>query len=325
MLLLEPVQRLKGLEVFIEGIDALERDVAWSYELRASIDPHDVLRLYEAGLREVQFGVEGLSTSLLTRVRKGTKTIHNLQALRLCAELGIEHLSNLIIDFPGSTAEEVEETLDVIRLARGYAPLRVSGFSLEMGSTVELLPDEFGVTNVRNPGDFRVALPEAIYDELVLMERACERQGERADWTPVVEACNEWAALHEESGGRPLLRYRDGGSFLVIDDERFGDFRSGTLPALEREIYLYCTQNRPLAMIEERFGDVDPARIAEILDELVEHELLYTEAGRYLSLAVAAEKRTAARRIRELHAEAEVRRALIRAKKASKRHLALVS
>jgi ribosomal peptide maturation radical SAM protein 1 len=279
------------------------------YEMRANIRSHDFLLLWEAGLASVQIGIEALSTSVLSRIGKGTTTIQNLYAMRLCAEFGVTNISNLIISFPGSTTAEVEGTVDVIEnYALAYGPLNISRFSLLLGTTVDVLREEFGIVNARSPDLFKAGLPEDVWQRLQFQAMDFETMLPVADWTPVVELCKRWHSLHQNVRA-PLLRYQDGGSFLTIEDRRFGDFRTGTFEGIERDIYLFCTEIRSEKQILERFPEI-ASRLKELLAAWIEFRIIFHEAGKYLSLAVASAPHQAARRIRALHQDERARRTL---------------
>jgi radical SAM superfamily enzyme YgiQ (UPF0313 family) len=122
-------------------------------------------------LRKTQFGIEGLSTAFLRRIGKGTTVIQNLQAMRVCTELGIDNDANLIVDFPGSTPAEVAETArTILDYALGFSPLNVTRFHLGVDSTVDTLRAEFGLRNVRNKDLYRVGMPEDVWARLQLLD-----------------------------------------------------------------------------------------------------------------------------------------------------------
>jgi ribosomal peptide maturation radical SAM protein 1 len=301
---LDNILRAQGVPEFAEAIAQQQKDYHIFYEMRASVRPYEMLLLWEAGLRETQFGIEGFSMSLLRRIGKGTTTIQNLQAMRLCHELGINNMANLIVDFPGSTQEEVEETRrNLLDYAWSFQPLNVTKFFLGVGSTVDMLRESFGVVRVRNKELYKAGLPEGVWNRLQLFDLDFDVQGEPADWTPVREACETWRAAHAHR--KPLLLfYQDGGSFLNIIDDREEERREGTFEGLAREIYLYCMEIRSLAQIRRQFG-VAEAELLEMLEMFVADRIMFAEQGKYLSLAVALNPWTAARRIRAAHADAE--------------------
>lgn len=289
--------RLHGVEDFALKITELGKDLDMFYEMRVNVSPYEFLLLAQAGLRRTQLGIEGLSTSYLQRIGKGSTVIQNLQAMRACTELGIRNLANLIVDFPGSTAAEVEETRRTIRdYALSFEPLSCSTFRLGVDSTVDALRTEFSIDQARNHDDFRHGLPDEVWSRIELADLSYTPPPGAADWTSVREACRDWQELHR-GRSEPLLRYRDGGSFIVVEDDRFGEFRSGVFVGVERELYLYCMEARTRRQIAARFPACAESQLDAALAMFHGERLLYQEKERYLALAVAASRESAFRRI----------------------------
>ena len=87
-------------------------------------------------------------------------------------------------------------------------------------------------------------------------------------------------------GARPLYYY-DGGTFLKIIDRRTGH-RDFALDSLMRDLYLRCMEITTRAELELEFGRRCGAHeLDDILDELREVDLVFTEGDEVLSLAVA--------------------------------------
>jgi hypothetical protein len=307
---LDNIIRAEGIEELAAGLAGLGKDLEFFYEMRANVSPYQLLLLWEAGLRGIQVGVEGLSTAYLKRIGKGTATIQNLQIMKTCAELGISNAgANLITWFPGSTRAEVEETVETIRrYALALEPCNVARFALGVDSTVDKLRAELGVTNVRNSDWLRTGLPEELWRRMSLLDLSYDDAGGTADWTPVVEACAAWRRLWN-AGPRPLLVYHDGGTFMRILDRRAGD--SGPqpihlLPARARDLYVHCLEIRSFDALAERFaagGDEARAKLRAFLSRMVAAGLMFTESDKYLALALAPSPQAAARRLRAAHAE----------------------
>jgi len=297
------IVRHKDVVELASAIRGLGKEFEIFHEMRANIRPFELLSMWEAGVEKVLFGIEGLSTSYLKRIGKGTSAIQNLQAMRLCTELEIDNESNLITDFPGATDEEVRETREtILDFALSFEPLQICPFFLGIDSTVDRLREQFGVTNVRNCDDMKPGLPEDVWRRLKLFGLSFDVAGRVADWAAVRDAVTGWATLHSR---RPkgLLIYRDGGSFLIVEDRRFEDFRQGRFTREERDLYLDCTEIRTFDDLSRRhqklgLGDV---RLREILNRFVAYKIMYTEDDKYLSLAVASQPRIAAQRIRAMH------------------------
>jgi ribosomal peptide maturation radical SAM protein 1 len=311
---LDNIVRLKGIEELSTLLQSHGKDYLTFYEMRAHMSPYDILCIWDMGLRWSQFGIEGLSSKYLKRVGKGTSCIQNLQAMRTCYELGIDSSANLVVNFPGSTDEEVEENrANILQYGILYQPLNVVGFEIGIGSTVEQLRDAFGITNVRNADFWKVGLPEQVYERMVMFNKSAEFP--TADWTPVREAVEIWKATHAAARAteyQHVMTYADGGTFLKIVDGRTGSPLSYVLRGKEREIYLQCmeitTRDELMAMFTDG-TDQGKAELAASLDRLTAQMLMFSENDKYLALAPAPYPDLAARRIRAAHARSLARRA----------------
>jgi ribosomal peptide maturation radical SAM protein 1 len=304
---LDNILRTKGIEELSQKVRQQGKNYVIFYEMRAQISPYDILCLWEMGLRSAQFGIEGLSNSYLKRVGKGTSVIQNLQAMKTCYELNIDHSgANLVVDFPGSTDLEVEETRDAItRYAILYEPLRLSSFGIGLGSTVERLKDSFGVSNLRNADFWRVGLPEDVYSRLELLDRSGDFP--HADWRPVRRAVGLWRRAQQTaraSSYRHLLSYLDGGDYLKIIDLRSRTPRILRFDSWERAVYLSAMEIARHSDLVQRHTDgsvPEVSRLDRWLHDLTRDSLMYREGTRYLALAPATFPDFAARRIRAAH------------------------
>ena len=93
-------------EIFSKLI-GLKKDLRMFSEIRATTTRPELRLMARAGMREVQIGIEALSTSLLAKLHKGTSAIQNLEIMRDCEALGLVNYSNLILHFPGSNEQDL--------------------------------------------------------------------------------------------------------------------------------------------------------------------------------------------------------------------------
>lgn len=310
---LDNVLNPKGVQSFARALKDTDMDLLFFYEVRAEISPYELLVLYEAGLDVTQAGVEGLSRSILKEMRKGTKVIQNLQVMKTCKELGIKMRSNLIMDYPQSTREEVGETCLTIRLyAYAYDPLYPVHFVYYPGSPIDMDQKQNTMVNIRNNDLFRQAVPDEVLDRVELLLKSHDPVDEPVNWSPVAKAIEWWRKLQEKyaAAGQQPMRYYDCRTLLVIDYLRFGKECRLRLRDTERDLYLYCTKIRTRKKILEKFSTRTSAgKINDCLEKWTTECVMYKEGERFLSLAPAADPRHAARRIRRMaHEDGEIQK-----------------
>ena len=235
-----------SLEIFTE-LSRLKKDLKLFGEIRATT-PKSILKAMKyAGVRQVQIGIEALSTSLLIKLNKGTSAIQNLQIMRDCEELGISNISNLILQFPGSTPEDVKETLRTLAFARPLRPLKAVTFWLGYGSPVWNHRETYGFKAVRNHPNYGIIFPNSISGKMSFMIQTYRRDRvyQKKLWRPVKDTIKAWTrdyqALHTPPFSSPILAFRDGRNFMIIRHKRPGkDPMTHRLVGSSRGIYLFC-------------------------------------------------------------------------------------
>ncbi len=303
----DDVLRTKGVKAFSQELMAHRRDYQFFHEIRASITPYELFLLKEAGLKNTQMGIEGLSTAYLRRIGKGTSTIQNLQALRTCAELRITSQSNLLTEFPGTTQEEIEETRrNILDFAISYEPLNISKFALFIDTAVDKVRQEVGITNVRNREMYRVGMPDDVWRRINTYELDFDSTLPSADWSPVHDACEQWKGSYY-SYPENTLSYQDGETFLNIFDRRGGGLSEVVLDEQDRDLYLFCTEIRSFDQLLKRYtqNGGSEAILKDTLKELCTLKLMFQEGNQYLSLAVAISPEHAKRRYAALQIDSK--------------------
>jgi len=284
----------KGLEGLFRDLTELPKDLRLFAEMRATTPPDALAAMAAAGVCHLQVGIEALSTRLLRRLRKGTTTILNLEIMKRCEAPGMPELdANLILQFPGSGEEEVQETLHALEFAAAFRPLSAIPFWLGYGSPVWQNPRAHGIQRLFNHPYYARLFPKEILRSMVLMIQGYHGgvRFQQRLWRPVRERVRAWhrayAEIHCAPRSRPILSYRDGGTFLVIHERRKGkDPMTHRLQGASREIYLFCDRNRSFRSIARRFDRQGEDRLRAFLRMMQDKRLLYEENDRYLSLAV---------------------------------------
>ena len=129
----------------------LGADFFW--EVKANLTAEHVRQLRDAGVVFIQPGIESLNDHVLDLMRKGTTGFRNIELLKWCKEYGVKPLWNLLYGFPGETASDYAETVELIEAIwhldppTGYGPIRLDRFS-----PYHAEPEAFGMENIRPDG-----------------------------------------------------------------------------------------------------------------------------------------------------------------------------
>ena len=284
--------RRASKEIF-QKLIGLNKDLRMFSEIRASTTRSELNLMAQAGMQEVQIGIEALSTSLLTKLHKGTTAIQNLEIMRDCEALGLANYANLILHFPGSDEQDVAETLRSLEFAQPYRPLKAVGFWLGLGSPVWQNPEAYGINSVFNHPNWGCLFPKKFLGSMQLMIQAYRGDlgYQRKIWRPVEHTIKKWQQAYTEQICGPErsapLNMRDGREFLIIRQRKFdAETINHRLVGTSRLIYLYCQHHRSIKRIRDRFPAFSEDKILSFLKMMVTKRLMYEEKERYLSLAV---------------------------------------
>jgi radical SAM superfamily enzyme YgiQ (UPF0313 family) len=274
---------------FFKAMSASKKDLSFFAEIRAKTSIERLKLFHSGGLQTVQVGIESLSGSLLARMGKGTSVMDNLAIMKNCSASGITLLGNIITQFPGSSSEEVKETLENLDYAFPFAPLDAVPFFLGYGSPVYRNPGEYGIRAITVHPKNRMLFPRRFQTRLL----ACGYRGDRAvqikRWRPVQQKIKAWQQYHRKRSHRdkPPLYCRDGGSFLVIH-QQLPDSSTllHRLRGTSRELYLFCDQPKELKEICSAYPRLSREAIEAFVRQLCDKRLMFREHERLLALAV---------------------------------------
>ncbi len=262
------------------------------YEIKANLSRAQVQLLRDAGIRHLQPGIESFSTHVLRLMRKGTSAIQNVQLLKWCKGFGITCHWNLLYGFPGEKPADYDEMVALMESLHHLDPPSSCGLiRLDRFSPHFMTPEQSGFCDVRpdRAYGYLYDLPgEEVRNIAYYFEYDyLDGRDPRGYTSALDEAVRRWKDDARTSG----LVYTDDGTTLTIQDFRVNAVQHRTtLRGAEREVYLYCDQNRSLqqiTVVADQVGKTERETVT-FLRKMVELRLLATADGRYLSLAVSA-------------------------------------
>lgn len=267
------------------------------YVLHAEVSGHlshrDFIEMRDAGMRDIQIGIEAFSSSLLKKYTKGVSVMRNIEMLKWCTELGISVFYNVITGFPTTTQEEIDETLKNMSYAQYYQFPAITGYSLSYQSEVYQNFSKYNIKGWTVPENVK-----ALYEEKFLGKTApllsaivgyevIQDTESNVNWNDVVDFSSGWEKTFAKNMGKSGLVYYDGGNYLVVKKSLYDRMEQYTLEGFARDIYLFCSdESKSFASIKERFPTRSESEISDLIDELYALELMFCENNYCFSLAV---------------------------------------
>ncbi len=284
----------KDLMEFFREISRMDVQLELFSEIRATTPPEMLRAMGRAGMKEVQVGIEALSTRLLQKLHKGTTAMDNIEIMKNCEHPGCPRLTgNLIMEFPGSDPHDVEETLTALDFVLPFSPLKAIPFWLGYGSPVWSNPRQYKIKKVFNHPRYKGIFPEGIFNSLLTMIQGYHGglQEQKKLWRPVREKVKQWTAHFEKAkasaGSDPILSYLDGGDFIIIRKwVPAGYPETHKLKGTSRKIYLFCETRRSIQEIVAYAPSFTSHEIEGFLAMMVEKRLMFREKDNYIALAV---------------------------------------
>lgn len=276
-----------------DGIGSLGKELSIFAELRADIPMSLIRKMKLAGVDTLQVGVEALSDRLLVKMNKGVRVIDNLCLMKHCEAAGIVNAANLMLHFPGSDSNDVEETLRNLTFARWYRPLKTVSFWLGLDSPVYRFARQFQMQSVFNHPNLKKLFPASVAAGFRFMIQGYrgDRTRQQRLWRPVEKITRQWRKEYEtmqrQTGGRPALTYRDGGRFLIIDQCLSAQPTARhRLTGVSAKLYRFCSIPRTFDQVAGTFRANNPQQIRAFFQSMLDKRLMFAEADSYLSLAL---------------------------------------
>lgn len=271
------------------------RELQTFFQCKSNLKREEVSLLARAGVRWLQIGIESLDDRGLVALKKGATVAQNLQALRWCLEHGIMAGWNLLVGYPD---EDDSWNLELAKWLPCVFHLQPPGAVLQVMfyrySPYQRRAEEYGVRLVPARG-YRSVYPlgEGELEELAYFFEVAE--GDRPPLPGQLEltrVVHNWRIAFD-GPRRPILRMRERGDALVIEDTRpVATAAEHLLKGAAAELYRRCDRAqaapRLLQELERELG-APMAELEACVARLLRDRLLLEVSGRLVALAVPPE------------------------------------
>ncbi len=308
----EAVDNIMSKEYLTDVFPHLRAPKPVFYEVKADLSSRDMEVLAQAGVRQIQPGIEALATSTLKLMRKGTSAFQNIRFLQGCLVNGIAPMWNLLVGFPGETGETyakyVADLPSLVHLPppSGAYPVRFDRFSPYFNSA-----KEYGLT--LKPYDFYEMIypfPRADLDDFAYYFMDTNFKApyftEMVRWLgkvrePIAEWRRRW--MPGPDVPRPRLTFEGRGTSKVVFDSRSGTPVEHRLDATTLRVLEAVTEARRIAVVATEL-QLPQSEVMNHLDRLAELRLVFREGDQYISLVTGQPPSGQAvdRAVRDAHA-----------------------
>lgn len=273
------------------------------YEVKANLRFAQLKKMRDAGVLQIQPGIETFSDQVLKLMDKGCTGFQNIQLLRWCEELGIGVAWNILAGFPNESVGEYERMAGLIPLLTHLAPPCSCGLiRLDRFSPFHTRAEQLGFKKMRPARAYYYVFP---FDRQEITRLAYyfdfDYEDGRVPQTylaPIQREVQNWtAARAKEVSARPRLdAWFEDGQVTIEDTRMAARAPRYQLSGLAADILLRCDiAATPEAVAKE--AGVSSAMVRDILADLLEQGLMAESGGKYLTLAVFRRRPDAALRV----------------------------
>ena len=280
----------------LPGLKAIHEEFGINvfYETKSNIRTEQIRALSEAGVNEIQPGIESFSDNVLKLMDKGTNGLNQVRFLRDCCAYDVKTHYGILWGNPGETADDYQRMTDLIPFINHLPPPNYTvPVFLERFSPYFMTPDKFEIRNIRPAPIYPVMfggrsldygrIAYVFYydhDSDQIQELKVARQ-------QLADAVADW----KENFRPDLLLTAETEGELYVADRRESELKLLRISGPEKDLFRLCEQPRTDAEIKRAFPQAETEWIQQFLQQLVELRLMLSwEEGtrtRYLALPVS--------------------------------------
>lgn len=278
---------------FVPELAARKIGVELFYEVKANLRKEQVKQLRDAGIVDIQPGIENFSDHVLGLMRKGVKGLQNIQLLKWCKEYSVRPHWNMLWGFPGEFEEDYTQVTQLMpRLhhlppAGGGGIIRLDRFSPNFNNA-----ESIGFVDIAPYPAYAYIypFPPEVVANLAYFFTFRYKDGRNIQSyiAPIRKGMTVWRDAYETSD----LFFVDKGEQLLIWDLRPDAATPLTvIGGALRQAYLACDAICSVKKLQELLAQelgrkLSEAEIGDLLAPLVERGLVIADRSNYLALAI---------------------------------------
>lgn len=254
------------------------------YEVKANLGLKELDLLARARVRNIQPGIESLSSGALRLINKGITASQNLVLLRECASRGIGVAWNLMIGIPGEESSWYHDLIGILpSITHLQAPEELNSARVDRFSPFFERARDFGISNVRVPkanallfSGLGVEPVSHFFDADIMTELLADPPLLDA----LIDSVTKWVDLWRGGDSNPppklaLIRLSDGVG--IIEDTR--PIASRKFILVDGDLFR-CLERTRVPTLHDQLADIDES----VIEEALALRLMVLHEGHYISV-----------------------------------------
>jgi ribosomal peptide maturation radical SAM protein 1 len=285
---LTAVDNILNMHYFDDLIPDLARaqlDGTLFFEVKSNLRRRHLQALRDAGVVEIQPGIEHFSTTVLQLMRKGVTGLQNVQLLKWAHEHGLRIVWNHLWGFPGEEPAEYDRIAATIPLLTHLTPPAWHGIiHLQRFSPNFVTSAALGFTNVAPMAAYEFVYPfdaESLGNLAYYFQFDYQQERDVAAYTSNLrDALRRW----KTTPTNVLVAVEKGEELWIIDTRPTARAPLTILRGTERAVYLACDGISTIQALQQN-PHIGPDA-AQAAATLIDKGLMLREGDALLSLAL---------------------------------------
>jgi ribosomal peptide maturation radical SAM protein 1 len=289
----DAIMDLSYLRTLMPALAQKHWDVALFWEVKSGLSFQQLETMAEAGVAQIQPGVESLVTATLKLMRKGVSAWQNIRLLRDCATVGIMVNWTMLYGFPGESWPDYQSLMkaipDLVHLAPPMPTVRI----VLTRSSPYFTDSTLGLVNIGPEQTLKeiYGLDDEILAEVVGAFRSQPAGLAKEQAEVLLAAVELWQTRHR---GSALVGVRENEAIRIVDQRVPGAQREYLLTdPVAVTAYEGLLKGRNMKALDQfvsrRIRTWDHARLPDLVEFWLKAGLVFADADYYVALVTNLE------------------------------------
>lgn len=288
-----------ALKSYVVTLSEQDHDLEIFCETKSNLRKDQIALLADAGIYEVQPGIESFDSNTLKLMKKGVTGMQNVAFLKWAQQFGVDAYWNILYGFPAETPEAYAHQLDVMRRITHFnLPSTVAKIRLDRFSPHFTQSEAFGFTEIRPLSSYQYVYPftEEVLSRLCYFFEYAYKDGRNPveytreltsfwfRWKKVDEPGTLYYKIFEDGSAQIRdTRFNRCVERVSLDKYQFGIYKICDKPRCIRQLMIELCKKFPEREFEEE-------KVIAFLEFMWFNYLMVREGDTYLAVALPEPK-----------------------------------